>query len=191
MTGNTNSIGSGGMPWRLLLWGGAASLLLIPAVAMQFTSEVNWTTFDFLFAGAVIGGTGLILELVFRMAGSWAYRAGAVLALGAVVMLVWINGAVGIIGSERDGANLLYAGVIFTALIGTVLAGFRARGMVWAMAAAAVATVAVPAIVWFLWPEAQPLLLAPEVPGATVVFAAVWLTAAALFHRAARAEAAA
>lgn len=29
-------------PWRIVGWGTAAALLLLPLVAMQFTSEVNW-----------------------------------------------------------------------------------------------------------------------------------------------------
>ena len=39
---------------RLLAWGAAAALLLLPLVAMQFTEEVNWTVFDFLVFGSML-----------------------------------------------------------------------------------------------------------------------------------------
>ena len=38
-------------PWRALIWGGAAVALSIPAIAMQFTDEVQWGPFDFLVMG--------------------------------------------------------------------------------------------------------------------------------------------
>ena len=41
-------------------------LLLIPLVAMQFTSEVNWTLSDFVVGGMLLFGTGIICELVIR-----------------------------------------------------------------------------------------------------------------------------
>ena len=28
--------------WRVIMWGTAAFLLLLPAIAMQFTGEVTW-----------------------------------------------------------------------------------------------------------------------------------------------------
>ena len=43
-------------------------ILLLPLVAMQFTDEVNWGVFDFVFAGALLGGTGLLLELAVEEA---------------------------------------------------------------------------------------------------------------------------
>src|SRR3954469_1092777 len=46
-------------PWRVAGWSFAAGLLALPALAMQFTHEVNWTGFDFLVAGGMIGGVGL------------------------------------------------------------------------------------------------------------------------------------
>ena len=33
---------------------------------MQFTNEVNWTLFDFVVAGILLLGTGLIFNLVVR-----------------------------------------------------------------------------------------------------------------------------
>jgi len=40
---------------RLIVWAVVVALiLLIPLVAMQFTSEVNWTLSDFVFAGVLL-----------------------------------------------------------------------------------------------------------------------------------------
>jgi hypothetical protein len=91
-----------GSVWRIAGWSIGASLLLLPAVAMQFTDEVNWTGFDFIFAGAMIGTVGLVLELAVRMTHNFAYRAGVGAALAAAFLIVWANGAVGMIGSEHN-----------------------------------------------------------------------------------------
>ncbi|MBT8281696.1 MAG: hypothetical protein KJO16_08970, partial [Muriicola sp.] len=45
---------------------GAASVLLIPLIAMQFTSEVNWTAGDFLVAGILLLSTAFLLEFSWR-----------------------------------------------------------------------------------------------------------------------------
>jgi hypothetical protein len=37
-------------PARIVGWGTIVSLIVLPAVAMQFTNEVNWTIADFAFA---------------------------------------------------------------------------------------------------------------------------------------------
>lgn len=92
------SIDRPGLPpsWRLALWGGIAALLAIPAIAMQFTPEVNWGPGDFLAAAGLLGLTGLGLEFAARASVS---RGGRLLAAGAIVlllMLVWAELAVGI-----------------------------------------------------------------------------------------------
>src|SRR5687768_11394006 len=91
-----------GIPWRLIGWGGAALLLLLPLVA-----GAPWTLADFIFAGVVFGLVGTGIELAVRK-GNAAYSMAAGLALGASLLSVWITGAVGIIGSENDDANMLY-----------------------------------------------------------------------------------
>ena len=40
-----------------------ALVLLVPLVAMQITDEADWSLADFVLAGALLGGTGLLLEL--------------------------------------------------------------------------------------------------------------------------------
>ena len=92
---------------------------------MRFTDEVDWTAFDFVFMAALLGGVGLGLELAVRKTRNVAYRMAACAALAAAFLLIWINGAVGIIGSEQEDANLLYGGVLGVALIGAAAARFR------------------------------------------------------------------
>src|SRR5688572_1498884 len=87
----------GGSRWTLVFWVAAALALLTPVVAMRFTDEVAWTTFDFAFAAGMLGGVGLGLELVFRKSASTAYRIAAAIALAAGLLIVWITGAVGIV----------------------------------------------------------------------------------------------
>jgi hypothetical protein len=41
----------------------AACILLVPFVAMQFTDHVSWGPVDFVVAGGLLVGTGLLFEL--------------------------------------------------------------------------------------------------------------------------------
>ncbi len=134
-----NKSGSHGGHWRIILWSGAALLLLLPLIAMQFTDEVNWTPGDFLVAGALLLGVGITYELVARTTRNTAYRTAAGVALAAVLILVWVNGAVGMIGSEDNLANQMYFGVLAVGVVGTLVARFQPRGMARALIAMALA----------------------------------------------------
>lgn len=107
-------------PWRLLLWGTVTTLLLLPLIAMQFTTEVNWTSSDFVVAGILLGGTALLIELGCRFSANLAGRAGWALLVLTCLLLIWINLAVGIIGSEDNPANLLYLVVLASFALGAV-----------------------------------------------------------------------
>lgn len=170
---------------RLTGWILVAGLLITPAIAMRFTDEVQWTTSDFVFAGVILIGAGVIAELAVRASGDWSYRIGAGLAVLPSVLLIWVNGAVGIIGSEDEPANLLYLAVIAAAFVGAVAARFRAGGLSLATTCAAAlhASIGVVAVLrgWgegsARWP--QPIIVT------SIVFCAMWLVSAALFRRAA------
>jgi hypothetical protein len=183
MAGLTDG-GRGGIPWRPIGWGAAGLILLAPLAAMQVSEEMDWNAFDFALLGGLLAVVGLGLELAVRRGGGLAYRAGAGLALVTGVLLILVNGAVGIFGSEDERANLLFFGVLAVGLAGAAAARFRARGMAWAMVAAALAQCLVPVAASALdWaPAAQ--VWSPEVLAATGVFAALWLAAACLFRRA-------
>ena len=51
-----------------------AVILLIPLVAMQFTSEVAWSASDFVLIGGLLVGTGLLCELLLRTVKKTEYR---------------------------------------------------------------------------------------------------------------------
>ena len=134
-----------------------AFVLLIPLVAMQFTGEVAWNTFDFIVAWVLMAGVGLAYLLVTRKAVTVAYRLGAGGALATAFSLIWINLAVGLIGSEENPANLLYAGVLAVGLIGAALARFEPLGMARALLATALAQFLVPVVALLIWrPDFSP-----------------------------------
>lgn len=79
------------------MWGGAAILLLAPAVAMQFTREVAWGPADFaIFAAMLVTACGAY-ELVVRTTSRTAYRAAAGVAIAAGFLLLWAQLAVGLV----------------------------------------------------------------------------------------------
>jgi hypothetical protein len=185
---NHNNLASGRstFPWRVLGWGAVAVLLTLPLV-LRFP----WTVSDFLFAGMMFGTAGLAIELAVRASPSWRYRAGVAASVAASFLLVWVNGAVGFLGDENNPANLLFFGVIATALFGSVVARFRAEGMVFAMLAAAFVQLAIGALaipMGWASPGSQGLY---EVLLGSTLFIGLWLVAAGLFRWAVASEAAA
>jgi hypothetical protein len=174
------------LAWRILRWGGAAGLLLLPLVAMQFTDEVDWTLSDFVFAGVVLLAVSLAYEVLDRRATSLVYRAAAVMGVGTLFVMVWVNAAVGIIGEGANSANLAYGGVLLVAVAGAILARLRPAGMARAAAAAAAGTAAIGAYALATGVGGEPPLM---VAGVTAFFTVPWLLSAALFWWAAKAEA--
>ena len=87
-----------GNRWRIVGWGIAAILFLLPLVAMQFTDEVNWDVHDFIVFGAMLLTAGGAFELAARMTHNKAYLASVGVAITVAFILFWVNGAVGIIG---------------------------------------------------------------------------------------------
>lgn len=159
-------------------WGAAALLLLLPMIGMVFEDRlhwgVNWTSGDFLAAAVLLGGTGAALEVVVRLSGNLAWRAGAFLAVGAALFLVWANLAVGLVGSEGDAANLWFMAVPLVGLVMAAVGRFAARGLVRAMLAMVVAQIVAGVAVGG----------SGEAVAITLVWSAVWLACAWLFRRA-------
>ena len=177
-----DTIKSGGGPnlgWlRYVGWGGAVALILLPLVAMELAPEsgVNWTGGDFLFAAILLGAVGLAFELAVRMSSNWSYRAASAVGIAAGFFLTWSNAAVGYIGDENP-YNIVFFAIVAFAFLGSVLAGFKAKGMAVVMAGAGIAHAVAGGIGYPEDPITGPI---------TAVFVGMWLTSAWLFHKAAR-----
>lgn len=179
-----------GSMWRRAMWLGAVAFLAWPAVAMRMGVEgVDWDAGDFVLMGLLLALAGGAVEFGMRLSGLLAYRAGVVVAVGGAFLLVWVNLAVGLIGSEDDPANLMYAGVLLTGLFGALLSRLRARGLMRTLLAMAAVHVLVP-IVAVLMDGIHPATSLFELVGVTLFFLAPWLLSAALFAMAAKADAA-
>jgi hypothetical protein len=165
----------------------AGLVLMVPLLAMQVSDQVVWSPADFAVAGTLLVGTGLMYQQIARRAGHVAYRVAAGVALAAALLLVWVNLAVGVIGSEDNPANLMYLGVLAVGLIGAILARFQPHGMARTMFATALtqALVAVIALVFRLGaPENGPLVIV----FGNAVFVALFAGSATLFQHAARVQ---
>ncbi|MDP2629715.1 MAG: hypothetical protein Q8P45_03395 [Candidatus Harrisonbacteria bacterium] len=169
---------------RLSVWAGVVALiLLLPLVAMQFTDEANWSLSDFIFMGAALFGLGLAYELIARRSEKTVYRVAFGLGLAGAFLLFWVNGAVGIIGSEDNPANLLYGAVFVVGLIGSLISRFKPRGMAGTLFAAAFVQMLVPVIALIVWrPDFSPGVVQVFVLNA--FFALLFISSALLFRRA-------
>lgn len=79
-------------------------LLLIPLVAIQFTNEVNWTLSDFVVAAVLLLGTGLVCEFVMRKIKKTNHRIIFCGVIMVALLLIWIELAVGLFGTEFAGS---------------------------------------------------------------------------------------
>jgi hypothetical protein len=86
------------------IYGTASLLLILPLVAMQFTSEVDWKPLDFVLAGFLLYGTALGIDTVQKRVKD---KQKAVLYAGAILLvlfIIWAELAVGILGTPFAGS---------------------------------------------------------------------------------------
>lgn len=87
----------------LLIFGATVLVLLIPVVAMQFTSEVRWGPGDFFVAGILLFGAGILTDLVLRKIKSKSMKTFVLAFIVIAMILVWVELAVGIFGTPFAG----------------------------------------------------------------------------------------
>jgi len=186
---------------RLIIWAVViAVILLLPFLSMLFDikfydpgsgfEEMNWDLSDFVIIGVALFSVGLAYEFIARRSQKTVYRVAFALGLFGALLLFWINGAVGIIGSEDNPANLMYGAVFMVGLIGSLLSRFRPRGMSYTLFAAAMAQLLVPVFALLVWP-AKATWGEPGVIGVFIinfVFVALFVISALLFQLASKDE---
>ncbi|MEJ7934054.1 hypothetical protein WG907_07280 [Sphingobium sp. AN558] len=82
--------------WRPILWAIIATLLITPAVAMRFTSEVRWGVEDFAAAALLLGAVGTSVELTMRFVARPFVRLLICAIVSGAVLSIWADAAVGI-----------------------------------------------------------------------------------------------
>lgn len=153
--------------------------------------QMNWSPFDFILMGVVLFSIGLAYELVARRSSKTVYRVAVGVGLAGAFLLFWANGAVGIIGSEDNPANLMYGAVFAVGLIGSLISWFKPRGMAYTLFTAALVQMLVPVFALFIWP-AQASWGEPGVIGVFFLngfFSMLFVASALLFRRASDSEA--
>ncbi|QQS32134.1 MAG: hypothetical protein IPM50_10675 [Acidobacteriota bacterium] len=88
----------------IFLIAAAAVLLAIPAIAMIFTAEVNWTALDFVVGGVLLFGTGILCELALRLLQKTSHRMIACAVILLALFIIWAELAVGIVGTPFAGS---------------------------------------------------------------------------------------
>ena len=117
-----------------------------------------------------------------------SYRFAIVLALATAFVLVWLIGAVGVIGVEGDPFDLMYFAVLAVGIVGAIITRLQPRGMARALFATALAQALVTVIALIAGKHQSSVSSVPEILILNGFFIALFLGSARLFGNAAREE---
>ena len=145
---------------------------------------MDWDALDFVVFGALIAAVAVTYRLALRWTGNTAYRIAVGVALAGAFLLVWVNGAVGIIGAAGNDANMMFLGVLGIGVIGAFTGRFQAHGMARALYATALAQVVVGVIALAGGLGAEGAAWPRDILFATGFFVALWLLSGWLFRKA-------
>ncbi len=90
-----------------------ALILAVPLVAMLVSDDADWSVGDFVFAGVLLAGTGLLLEAAAKKPGKVGYRVAAA-AIGIAAIFL---------GEADDAPGLVLFGLLL--ILGTVALALR------------------------------------------------------------------
>ncbi|MBJ11219.1 MAG: hypothetical protein CMP66_07195 [Flavobacteriales bacterium] len=74
-----------------------ASILLAPLIAMQFSTEVQWTAGDFIIAAILLSSFALLIEFLIRKKQQGKRRTVLILLAILTFLLLWGEMAVGLL----------------------------------------------------------------------------------------------
>lgn len=122
--------------------------------------------------------------LVRRAAGNKSYKSGVAVALLSAFLLFWVNGAVGIIGSENNDANMLYFALLVVVLAGSLVVRFEASRLRFVMGFAACAMVLIAFFALGFGMGVSGPIWPWDVVWITLFFSGLWSLSSWFFHRA-------
>lgn len=160
------------------------ALITIPLVGMQFSAEVVWSIFDFGIAWTMIFGAGFTFQLISSKAENSAYKIATGLAAFTSLAVLWVNGAVGIIGNEGNQINLLFGVVLLVAVLGSYIAKLEAKAMSRVMFSTAITHVLISITGYSIHSGQNPGYPISGIINITLIFTVFWLLSALFYRRA-------
>lgn len=80
------------------------SLLLIPFIGNIFSNQVNWSLFDFIIMGLVLGILGIIIHFILEKVRDKTFRIVPIIFVLIIFLMIWVELAVGVFGSPIAGS---------------------------------------------------------------------------------------
>ena len=81
-----------------------AAILLIPFVGNQVSTEVNWSSFDFVIMGTLLFLTGLAINFAISKLKTLKSKVIACAVILFVLFIIWAELAVGVFGTPFAGS---------------------------------------------------------------------------------------
>lgn len=78
-------------------------LLLIPLFGTIFSNQVNWSLFDFVIMGFLLGLLGLSIHFILERVRNKTVRIAPIIFVIIIFLMIWTELAVGIFGTPFAG----------------------------------------------------------------------------------------
>ena len=80
------------------------SLLLIPLFGNIFSNQVNWSLFDFIIMGLLLGMLGIIIHYILEKVRNKTFRIVPIIIVLIIFLMIWAELAVGVFESPIAGS---------------------------------------------------------------------------------------
>ena len=80
------------------------SLLLIPFFGNIFSNQVNWSLFDFIIMGLLLGMLGIIIHFILEKVRDKTFRIVPIIFVLIIFLMIWAELSVGVFGSPIAGS---------------------------------------------------------------------------------------
>ena len=79
-------------------------LLLIPLFGSLFSNQVNWSLFDFIVMGFLLGLTGISIHFIIEKIRNKTFKIVTIIFVLIIFLMIWVELAVGVFGSPITGS---------------------------------------------------------------------------------------
>lgn len=136
---------------RIIIWSFISVIIVAIRWIILLTDQSQWS--EALGYSMILGIIGITYELwMWLKTQTKIYCLALLIGLGWMLFLGLANGAVGIIGSENNPANLMYWAVFAVRIIGSLISHLRSRGMRITLFMTAFVQLSIPVFAFFVWP---------------------------------------